>query len=328
MEILRVCLLGTMDLSLGGRRLPRFPTRKSELLFSFLALYPERVFSREVLAGIFWGDIPEASARKRLRTELWRVRSVIEPEGVKAGSYLTVLKDAVGLNRAGIWRDFAALEEGVKALVNRPGPELTPAERAALLKAVALYRGDLLEESYEEWCLEPRERLRRLFLLSLEKLMTHEMEHGSLEQAIAHGRRILQHDSLAEHVHRALMRCHFALGDRVAALRQYGGLAKSLKRELGIGPMEETVALYEQIRNGGAGSRASFRVPPSPSLLHPSMPPEKLFAELREAQICLDQAALRLRRILAASKLIPGITPLCLLYSMPFQAALLTTLHI
>jgi two-component SAPR family response regulator len=58
------------------------------------------------------------------------------------------------------------------------------------------------------------------------------MEARHWHHAVAHGSRLLQLDPLQEHVHRGLMRRHFSLGSRPAALRQFATCERILRDEL------------------------------------------------------------------------------------------------
>lgn len=255
-EPLRVQLFGSLELARGGRRLPPFPTRKARSLFSFLLVYCRRMHPRDVLAGTFWGDQPEPVARRHLSTELWRIRRVLAADGDALA--LRVEEDAVGIELcAGAYLDSAAFEEALRPIAHRPAEELTPAEARALEEAVALYRGDLLEEVYEDWCAGERERLRALALDARFRAMGYHLHRRSWADALEHGQRLLEADPLNEPVHAALMRCYFGAGNRAAAIRQYAACVRLLHDELDVEPMPETVALYESIRAGAPPAPAA-----------------------------------------------------------------------
>ena len=118
----------------------------------------------------------------------------------------------------------------------------------SLEKAVGLYKGDLLEGWYQDWCLYERERFRTMFLAMLDKLMSHAEAKGILEIGLELGERILRFDRARERTHWRIMRLHHLAGDRTAALRQYTRCVAILEKELGVQPSKRTTALYEQIR--------------------------------------------------------------------------------
>ena len=76
---------------------------------------------------------------------------------------------------------------------------------------------------------------------------------GSHERAIGHARRRLALDPLNEAAHRRLIELYGASGERAAALAQYRECVRTLHRELGVAPTEETTALYRAVREGSAG---------------------------------------------------------------------------
>jgi tetratricopeptide (TPR) repeat protein len=77
-------------------------------------------------------------------------------------------------------------------------------------------------------------------------------------------RRWLELDPLNEAAHREVMRLYALAGDRSAAIRQYHEAVQLLDRELGVAPLDETVALYEAIKVGKTPSDERV-VPPPPA---------------------------------------------------------------
>jgi DNA-binding SARP family transcriptional activator len=302
MPQLRIQLLGGLRLHRGPDALPAFPTQKSRGLFAFLVLNRARRYPRDVLLGRFWGDSPEAVARKNLRTDLWRIRSVVEPAGVERGSCLSVGGDEVAFNAAGAhWLDVHEFEAALDGAGPDRGAPLSDGQAALIRAAVELYGGDLLEGVYDDWCLFERERLRLRYLMALERLMRHHQGRGEWVDAAFCGQGLLAHDALREHVHRALMRCYAEIGDPAAALRQFDRCARLLLQELEVEPMDETVALRDEIRAGlHRGPSPLSSPPPAPFAASRPEPSGEgagpLLEQLHLAVRWLDDAGEQLRR--------------------------------
>jgi DNA-binding SARP family transcriptional activator len=73
-------------------------------------------------------------------------------------------------------------------------------------------------------------------------------EDGQYHEAIGLAWRVLDQDRAYEDAYRLLMRAHTALGERTTALRLYERCVTVLREDLGVNPLPETVALYEQLR--------------------------------------------------------------------------------
>jgi DNA-binding SARP family transcriptional activator len=249
-EALRIRLFGSLELCLGDRRLSSFATRKSRALFSYLVLHCERPHPRELLLGTFWGDYPEAAARKHLRDTLWRIRQVLRIAG--PGIQIEVPDNAVVLHLNGeSWLDTKEFQAHLSKVGHRLPEEVSQEEAHLLQTAVALYRGDLLEEIYDEWCEYDRQRLRLLAVDAIHRLMMYHLHRREWGPALQYGQQLLATDPLHEQVHCTLMRCYASIGNRGAALRQYRTCARLLREELDVEPMRATVALYDDIRRGG-----------------------------------------------------------------------------
>jgi len=255
MAQLQVRLFGVLEMHFDGTPLPGFPTQKSQDLFAYLVLHPDRLFHRDRLCGRFWGDQSDTEARKALRTALWRIRSVVEPEEAQRGTFLRVDGCQVGFRGTGrAWVDAVEFESCVSTAQGAGGDALDEAQAAGLLHAVSLYRGDLLESHYEEGWMAHRERFRMAYLTALERLIAHCRSRRQWLDAIALGRQLLRWDPLREHIHRTIMRCHLDMGDRPSALRQYEACRRVLHDELQIQPMKETRHFYEEMLADGVGS--------------------------------------------------------------------------
>lgn len=247
---LRICLFGDLHVACADRVVTPFPTRNAAWLFSYLVLHRDRPVHRDVLCGTVWGERSDADARKTLRTALWRVRNVMEKASGSRGSFLRVERRYVQFHGPA-WVDVEEFE----ACLHRPSSYAPPSDvsvAARLVRAVSLYRADLLEGVYADWCEADRQRLRLAYLSSLERLMEHHVDRAEWREAIRWGARLLRHDRVREDVHRRMMLCHLANGDRPSALRHYEECRRALREELGIEPMEETRLLYGRIREGVA----------------------------------------------------------------------------
>jgi DNA-binding SARP family transcriptional activator len=249
-EAARVRLFGTLEISLGDRRVSAFATKKSRALFAFLLLHPDRSHPRDLLAGTFWGELPEAVARKHLRDSLWRIRQVLRPIGEDSLA-LEVREDfvTVGLRGEG-WLDTREFEDRLRRVTTRRAEETSASELEQLDTAIELFRGDLLEEIYDDWCSIERERYRTLAGEALHRLMTYHAYRREWGLAVQRGQRLLALSPLHEQVHRTLMRCYACSGNRGAAVRQFQICANLLREDLDVDPMKETVALYQSIRAG------------------------------------------------------------------------------
>ena len=160
--MLEIRLLGQFSLQRDGNRL-EIPSRPAQSLFAYLILNSGVQHRRERLAGMFWPESMESSARNNLRQALWRIRSSIEDD---KHSYVTSDRFHVGINpEAETWVDVEELQQELK--------EGAPAD-----EWVDLYRGELLPGFYDEWVVPERERLRIIFEQRGEQLLAHLERRG------------------------------------------------------------------------------------------------------------------------------------------------------
>jgi len=239
------CVRGTHDNWLTEIKL----TRDIQALLAYLLIQRHRIHSREVLAGIFWGEHTQAKSHGSLNTALWKLKKMLEPIGIPTGTYLiNNHSHEVGFNRESqYWLDVEVFEEKTSYAVESDWKTVDEYHVHELKKSLEFYKGELLEGFYEDWALYERERLRALYLKGLHYLLHYYGFHGMYEQAIAYGQQILDVNSLREEIHREMMRFYVENGQRALALQQYEICRAMLAKELGISPMEDTQALYSQI---------------------------------------------------------------------------------
>lgn len=248
----RIHLFGRFRVEYGEEPVEGLGTFKVQELFSYLLVHRNRPRPREALAALLWGDMPNEKSRKHLRQALWHLQTALKSRNAAAVDQILVVEDHwVQLNtRAEIWLDVAVLEDTFAALKDKPGWALNADEKHELQAAVQVYEGELLEGSYQDWCLFERERLQNIYLAMLYKLMRYCEAHNEYEAGQLFGTRILNYDRASERTHRRLMQLQYMAGDRTAALRQYERCVIALDEDLGVKPDKRTVQLYEKIRSG------------------------------------------------------------------------------
>ena len=216
-----------------------FPTRKAAALFAYLCVLGGEARSREHLAGLLWGDQPEAQARGNLRSTLSRLRKALP----------AVSRDLIASRKDSLWLNAEALEVDVL----RFRQELRSATPEALERAVALYRGAFLDgledcdEAFDAWLRAEREDLAEAYRQALHRLLDHYVITGAIDRGIQVGQRLLNFDPLQESLHRSLMRLFLYQERFGAALAQYERCRGLLSEELGIEPGPETERVRAEV---------------------------------------------------------------------------------
>jgi tetratricopeptide (TPR) repeat protein len=158
-----------------------------------------------------------------------------------------------------------------------------------LESAAALYRDDLLSGCYDDWALVERERLRELFLRTLERLITLHKRRSDYERALAYAQRLAAADPLRETAHRELMRLYHLLGRPRAALAQFATLCNLLGEELGVSPTPATVALRQEIAAASEELQAPhLPIPPPPPPLLSALTHLPFVGRLDERRALID----------------------------------------
>jgi DNA-binding SARP family transcriptional activator/predicted ATPase len=244
--ILEFNLLGGAEIRLNGRVLTSIRLQKARGLLYYLATIGQ-THSRIALAGLLWGDLPEANARRNLRKALTRLRRV-------TGDRLVITRQTVVLRPDEYRIDVAQFLK-----MTAPGTGVDDWQLA-----VALYQGDFLAGFYvgnapefENWLLG-----RRAFLLdrmvSCLQQMANDLAHKREDvKAISYAKRLLELEPWREDTHRLLMTLYARSGQVASAIIQYELCRQSLAAELGLEPDSETQQLFASIRDRYMGASIS-----------------------------------------------------------------------
>ncbi len=246
--ILTVYLLGKFRFAINDIPFEKLPSNRAAAVFKYLLAHRAQETSREVLMDIFWPEANPEAARNNLNVALHNLRhsfrSVTDEPVVfyDQGSYRLNLAMQV-------WTDSDEYERHVLA-----GRQLEENGQvsAALNEyeiASSFYQGDFLaDDPYEDWPVTTRERLRVMYLETLDHLSRIYFSQGQYTACAALCQRILERDDCREDAHCLLMRCYSRQGQHALALRQYRACVQELHKELDVEPEPATTQLAERIR--------------------------------------------------------------------------------
>jgi DNA-binding SARP family transcriptional activator len=248
---LRIFALGPAKVERGDHALStsEFGYAKPRELLFYLLSYPEGRTKGQIGLDL-WPEASPSQLRGSLHEALRRLRKALGgPEWVvhRGGRYAFERSLDYSFDVEAFEAKLAAAASAAAASAAAE-PERAIAH---LQKAVALYRGEYLEDLLDnEWTTERREELGRKHqqaLLSLGGLL---LEVGRHERAAEFYRKAIGQDEYLEGAHRGLMRSYALMGERGRALEHYRSLVGVLGEGLGTTPSPQTRALYEELRTG------------------------------------------------------------------------------
>jgi len=242
------CVLGPLDLTVGGRRVLRWNSLKARTVFQYLVIQMGRPVRREVLMELMWPDHTLGSARNNLNAALYSLRSTLSQHG-RDGQYILYQDGCYLPNPELTWwidrTEFLAAMQHAEA-ARREGDS-----RRAIhvyLQAVRLYRGPLFEDDGDsDWYLPEQRRLTDLYLQALERLTEMHIDLNDLAAAVQFGQLALSADQCYEAVHRLLMRCYALQHQQQLVSRQFQLCCAALNDELGVSPGSDTVQLFHSL---------------------------------------------------------------------------------
>lgn len=196
--------------------------------------------SRHRLGALLWPASSDTQARTTLRQRLFQLKKQVGRD-VAAGSPLLQLAE-------GVSHDLADASELLGDTHLPEAPEL------------------------DAWLRRQREQRREREHDALRDQAQAQEAAGDFAGALAVAQALLRFEPLSEMAHRRVMRLHYLLGDRAAALQAFDVCEQVLKHEVGARPSSDTLALLATIDQAAlAGAPAARRAIPAAVLRPPRM---------------------------------------------------------
>ncbi|MCD0444989.1 tetratricopeptide repeat protein [Glycomyces sp. A-F 0318] len=266
-KTLAVRVLGSLDVRLGGR--PAAPTaRRLRSLLVVLAMAGGEPVPVERLAAVLFGDDPPANPRRSVQTYVARLRAALGDRLVRTSPAGVRLRVGPG--------DVDALEfERLLDLSARAAD--AAAERDLLGRALALWRGDPMEDVSCEW-LERFEapRLLERYLSAVERRVDLDLLLGRHRDLAAELHRLTAAHPLREPLLARLLVVLQRLGRPAEALERYESIRRRLAEELGTDPGPELRRVHADLLAGRAPAAAPPRPPTAsaaPAVVPRQLPP-------------------------------------------------------
>lgn len=214
------------------------PTTRS--LIAYLLLNRSRPTDRRRLAFVFWPRANESAARRNLRQYIHHIRTALDPLNAD-GTLLQVDGSSIQFNPLKeISLDVEIFQEYARS----------GASKTELEQALDLYTGDLLEDVYDDWCIDERERLHQIWLDVLDRYSLAQQQAGRLSDALSTTQKWINAEPFDENAIRRLMQICALSGDRARAIQTYQAFAELLDKELEAEPLPETQSLLQAIQSG------------------------------------------------------------------------------
>jgi ATP/maltotriose-dependent transcriptional regulator MalT/DNA-binding SARP family transcriptional activator len=220
---------------------------KARQVFQLLLTYRGQWFYREQIVDHLWPHLSPDAAERDFKVALNAVSKALEPSRPRGAPPFFVIRrgNVYGLNPA------ARVVVDADDFQRLAGSD----EMEVLRQALALYEGDYLPDSlYDDWSGAERQRLRRLYLTTSERLARHLLQGGSWDEAIQVCQAILERDNCWEAAYRLLMQVYAAQGNHTLLQSTYQRCVATLQEELSVDPSPSTQALFERLQKQGSGA--------------------------------------------------------------------------
>jgi len=223
-------------------------TRRARDILCFIASRRHRRAGKDLIIDTFWGETDPTVVERNFHPTVSHVRKALNSNQslkqnlllYREGDYLLNPEFAYSID---IDEFDRLLTEGETARRARQFDHCMECYESA----VALYRGEFMQGSYDPWVDEQRSYYRLQYLQLLESLAAIAQKTENWFKATQLAQQILRDDPFREDIHCLLMRALAAQGNKGAVKEQYESLLRLLTAELGVEPSIETRKVYQEL---------------------------------------------------------------------------------
>jgi len=223
-------------------------TRRARDILCFIASRSHHRTPKDTIIDTFWRETDLKAVAKNFHPTMSHIRKALNSNQPLKQNFLVYRDGDYQLNPEFSYRidteEFDRLiSDGEAARRERDFDRCI----GCYERAVALYRGEFMQGSYEDWVDEQRSYYREQYLRMLESLAAVAEKKADWPRSMDLAQKILHEDPFREDIHCMVMRSQAALGNRVAVKEQYETLRGLLQKELDVEPAMQTQKTYYEL---------------------------------------------------------------------------------
>lgn len=231
---------GTFETRGRDGSLINWPTRKTEELFAYLQVYPNRLIGKWQLADLLWPDLEEARAIHNLHNSIYRLKKSLKEAGITV--------DLTHTNEGYLWRVSPGFSD--------VGDFLSFTGRTAIIdggnakegqRHFRMYRGALFGAKDYVWSAGAAADLALQYARLTRMLVAYHRDCGNRTEAKETLLVYLARMPLDEEMNGELLRLYLENEETEPFRRHYERYRQHLTEELGVEPSAEITGMVERI---------------------------------------------------------------------------------
>jgi two-component SAPR family response regulator len=223
-------------------------TRRARDIFCFIATRKNRRVAKDVLIDTFWGEEDPATIEKNFHPTISHIRKALNSRQALKQNFIIFRDGSYQLNPEFTYSiDSEDFEDLITSAEHAKREKNSESLRQNLESARALYRGDFMEGSYDNWAETRRHYYREQIVRVLNGLAKLSATEKRWSDAMRFSKETLELDPFREDLHRLVMKVLAAQGKTAGLKKYFGEMQDVLRVELGIEPSAETQRLYQEL---------------------------------------------------------------------------------
>ncbi|MCI0449339.1 MAG: hypothetical protein L0Y79_06070 [Chlorobi bacterium] len=228
--------MGVIEFKVRGELIPesKWVRKKGKLILAYIFLNKDFNLTKDKIVDLFFQDTAEDRSDNIFHQAISSIRNVIKTGGHSPQFILyenRILKLNPDYNYFVDSIEFNNLYNTVMS------PETNESDKKKFsVKAVELYKGNLLEGIYENWCEDLREEYSNKFIKLSEILLKNLYSSKKYDEIIPYAEKLLNNDRLNEKAYLLSIESYVQTGNISKAKETFAEMLKNYKEELGEKP--------------------------------------------------------------------------------------------
>ena len=244
MALLKLQFFNAFDAKIDGESITNFGSNNTRALLVYIALQPEKTFSRKFLATLLWPHANPQTSKGNFRQTLYQLRTALKPAREKDNPFIHIIgRHSIQFNAHAPYRlDVADF--------------LTAHKNESWQTACDSYTGSFLDGFHidspklDRWFYLRRQALHTKAVEAHDQRVEQLLDTEKWEAAVAAAQREVALDSWREDAHQHLMLALAYCGERSLAIAQYKILSDVLDSAFNVQPNETSQRLLAKITEG------------------------------------------------------------------------------
>ena len=239
--------MGRLEFKVRGKVIPesKWTRKKGKLILAYILLNKDFNITKDKIIDLFFQDTPEDRSDNIFHQAISSIRNVIKGNE-NSPQFILYENKILKLNPDyNYFVDSSEFNNLYNLVMSSETNEINKIKYS--VKAIELYKGELMEGFYESWCEDLRGEYTNKFIKLSEILLTNLYNSREYSMIIPYAEKLLNHDKLNEKAYLLIIESYAETGNISKAKESFAEMLKIYEEELGEKPSKNVLEKIQKL---------------------------------------------------------------------------------